>query len=39
VEESHLDQVAHAQQQLDLLEGLGDEVARAGLERRALALS
>ena len=39
VEKSHLDQIAHAQEQLDLLEGLGDEIARAGLERRSLALA
>ena len=39
MEAPHLDEVAHAQQQLDLLEGLGEEIARAGFERRPLALA
>ena len=39
VQEAHLDEIAHAQQELGLLEGLRDEVAGSGLERRALALA
>ncbi len=39
MKEPHLEEIAHAQEQLDLLEGLGDEIARAGLERGSLALA
>ncbi len=39
MKEPHLEEIAHAQEQLDLLEGLGDEIARAGLERGPLALA